>query len=105
MANWLPPARTAGEVDGLARLVILALEAGASRAHQRRDDPQRLLETIDAVIEGEPVHVVLVGVPTAAEAEHEVALADIVDGLRHLGDRAGVMERGARHHSADGNSW
>src|SRR5215217_2307107 len=56
------------------------------------------------MIEGESVHVVFVGVPSAAEPKHEVPPTDVVDGLGHLRDRAGVVERGAGNHRPDRNS-
>src|SRR5581483_2522345 len=56
------------------------------------DDLERLLETGDAMVVGEPERPVLGLVPPRAEAEDEPAAADLGDRRRHLRQQPGWVE-------------
>ena len=70
-------------------------------AQEARDDRERLLEAIDAVVEGKAEGAVLRLVPARAETEDQPAAADLVDGVGHLGQQGRVAETGADDQGAE----
>ena len=85
----------------VARGVELALEVDVPVAQQRPDDRERLLEPADAVVEGRAEGGELDRVPAGADAQHEPAAGDLVDGRGLLGEHERRVERGRRHERAD----
>src|SRR4051812_39323621 len=76
-----------------------AVERHAIAGQQRTDDRECLLEAGDAVVVRKAKGGELTLVPPGAEAEHEAAAADLVNGGRDLGEDAGRAEARA------GNQW
>ncbi len=81
--------------------VPLALEADLPRPKQRHQHLQRLVEAADPVVERVVEGVELRLVPAAANAQHQPAVADLVQRHGHLGQQGGIAERQREHQRAD----
>lgn len=82
-------------------VVILAVEVDLPISKQRADDGERLLESADPPVVGEPEGVVFPAVPACAETHNESTLRDGVDRRSLLGEHRWRMETGAGDERAD----
>ena len=94
-------ARRRGFEHRVARREVPAVERHRLAAQQRDDDPERLLEPVDAVVLREPERVVLRVVPPGPEAEDQPTAAHLVGGRGHLGDERRAPEARAQDERAD----
>ena len=78
-----------------------AVHADALAGQQPVHDLERLGEARHAAVVGQAERAELALVPAGAEAEHEAAAADVIDGGRHLRQQAGAVEGRAGHQRAE----
>ena len=91
-------ARLQGEV---VYVVVLAVEVAVAGPQEGGDDPQRLLEAADRVVEWEAERAVLEGDIAGPEPEDQPPVADGIEGRGHLGDEGGIAEVGAGDQRAE----
>src|SRR5665213_1218766 len=99
---WMRFLDRLGVGDRVGHLVVTTVEVGPLLGPQRFDDPQRLAEPPDPVVEAfDPVHGVLDSRPGGADAELEAAAGQVVDSDRELGQERGIAVGVAGDHAAD----
>src|SRR5260370_21102372 len=92
--------------DRVLEVVVTPVESGPVLGPQRLDDPQRLAQHSDAVVEAfDPVHLVLDLGPCRPDAKLEPAARQMVDGHRHLGEQDRMPIRVSSHQAPNANSF
>ena len=92
---------TAGCDRGVPRPPQRPVEVRVAVVEHRGDDPQALLERVEATLEGHAERGELGLVPAGAQAEDESPAADLVERLGHLREQGRVPQRHSRDVGAE----
>jgi len=89
--------RTTGCNLAVTDLEVRAIEVHLPHSEQRRDDPDRFVESTDSSIEVEPEAIELAPLVASTEAKDQTSFAHLVEGDGHLGQKGRIAETDAHH--------